>query len=51
MLSGEGDPPEALESESQIVEKVASTPGTLGFVSKAAATEQVKTLLVIPATE
>ena len=51
MLSGEGDPPEAMKSEAEVVARVASTPGALGFISKANATEQVKTLLVIPETE
>ena len=49
MLSGEGDPPEAMKSEPEIVEKVASTPGALGFVSRALVTDKVKTLLIIPA--
>ena len=51
MLSGEGDPPQSMASETEIAEKVASTPGALGFVSKAHVTENVKTLLVIPGKE
>lgn len=51
MLSGEGDPPEAMKTESEIVDKVASTPGALSYVSKVKVTELVKTLLVIPETE
>ena len=51
MLSGEGDPPEALKSESKILEKVASTPGALSYISKSTVTERVKTLLVIPQKE
>ncbi len=51
MLSGEGDPPEVLKSESEILEKVASTPGALSFVSKAISADHVKTLLVIPESE
>lgn len=52
MLSGEGDPPEALETEEAMLEKVASTPGAIGFVSKSKVTENVKVLVVIePAKE
>lgn len=51
MLSGEGDPPEALQSETEILEKVASTPGALSFVRKPLSVDQVKTLLVIPESE
>ena len=50
-LSGEGDPPEALKSESEIPEKVQSTPGALSFVGKPFSSEQIKTLLVIPESE
>ncbi len=35
MLSGEGDPPERMGSEEDMLEKVASTAGAIGFVSKA----------------
>ena len=51
MLSGEGDPPTALKSESEILEKVASTPGALSYISESTVTERVKTLLVIPQKE
>jgi ABC-type phosphate transport system substrate-binding protein len=47
MLSGEGDPPEALETEEAMLEKVASTPGAIGFVSQSKVTENVKVLVVI----
>ena len=33
MLSGEGDPPERLKSEAAVVQKVAATPGAIGYVS------------------
>lgn len=46
-LSGEGDPPDALESEAEVVKKVARTPGALGFVSLPEVTDSVKTILVI----
>lgn len=48
MLSGEGDPPEALKSENEVLQKVSSTPGAIGFVSEASVTEDVKVLAVIP---
>ena len=34
-LSGEGDPPESFETEAAVLERVASTPGAIGFVQKA----------------
>ena len=33
-LSGEGDPPESFETEEALLERVASTPGAIGFVQK-----------------
>lgn len=51
MLSGEGDPPEALQSEEEMLKKVASTPGAIGFVSKSKASKEVKTLFVIKKEE
>ena len=52
MLSGEGDPPEALETEEAMLQKVASTPGAIGFVGQSRVTEDVKVLVVIePAME
>ena len=44
MLSGEGDPPEALNSEEEVVQKVAGTPGAIGFVSQSKVSEDIKTL-------
>jgi ABC-type phosphate transport system substrate-binding protein len=51
MLSGEGDPPEALETEEAVVKKVAATPGSVGFVSQSKVTENVKVLVVIETKE
>jgi len=54
MLAGEGDPPEAIESEDEVLRKVASTPGAIGYVSIPKAREAqgagtgVVTLLEIP---
>ena len=47
MLSGEGDPPEALPSESEMLRKVADTPGAIGFVSEKTASLEVKVLAII----
>ena len=47
MLSGEGDPPEALTSESEMLKKVANTPGAIGFVSEKNASPDVKILTII----
>ena len=47
MLSGESDPPEAVKSEQEMVRKIASTPGAIGFVAQESASSAVKTLLII----
>ncbi len=47
MLSGEGDPPEALKSEEEMLEKIAATPGAIGFLSQTKVDNNVKTLIVI----
>ncbi len=47
MLSGEGDPPEALKSEEEMLQKIAATPGAIGFVSQTKVDNNVKTLIVI----
>ena len=51
MLSGEGDPPESLQSEELLLKKVASTPGAIGFVSRPKVSDDVKILLVIKEEE
>ncbi len=47
MLSGEGDPPLTVESETEMVKRVAATPGAIGFVSSEAVNDTVKTLAII----
>jgi ABC-type phosphate transport system substrate-binding protein len=47
MLSGEGDPPKAMNSEEELLGKVAATPGAIGFVSKSNVREEVKILMEI----
>jgi ABC-type phosphate transport system substrate-binding protein len=47
LLMGEGEPPQALASEEEMVKKVASTPGAIGFASKAKVDGNVKIVLII----
>lgn len=53
MLSGEGDPPEAMNSHEEMLKKVAQTPGAIGFVDRSKinetedAKEGIKVLLII----
>ena len=47
LLMGEGDPPVALSSEEEMIKKVASTPGAIGFASKAKVNGSVKIVLII----
>jgi ABC-type phosphate transport system substrate-binding protein len=46
-LTGEGQAPEALASEDEVINKVASTPGAIGFVSASKVNDKVKVLLTI----
>jgi len=48
-LSGEGGPPESFPSEQEVLEKVASTPGAIGFVNSGNVQGTVKTLTIISA--
>jgi len=47
LLLGEGDPPAALESEEEVLKKVAATRGAIGFVGKAKVGGEVKIIVVI----
>ena len=47
MLSGEGEPPEFMKSEEELLKKVASTPGAIGYVNQAKVSEEVKILLAV----
>ena len=53
MLSGEFEPPEALETEAEMLEKISTTPGAIGFVHKTTITAEaaVKILVEIPMGE
>ena len=46
-LTGEAKAPETLGSDSDVVNKVASTPGAVGFVKSSSVTPNVKVLLEI----
>jgi ABC-type phosphate transport system substrate-binding protein len=48
MLTGEGDPPEALDNQAEILEWVTATPGAIGYVDRELVTGDVVTLAVIP---
>lgn len=47
LLSGEGDPPESLKSEQEMLAKVAATRGAIGFISESMVDKSVKVLLLI----
>jgi ABC-type phosphate transport system substrate-binding protein len=46
-LTGEGQAPEGMSSEDEVLNKVASTPGAIGFVSVSKAGSNVKILFTI----
>ena len=46
VFTGQGSMPKTLDSDAQVIEYVANTPGAIGYVSKAAVSEKVKTLIV-----
>jgi ABC-type phosphate transport system substrate-binding protein len=46
-LTGEGQAPEAMGSEDEVVNKVASTPGAIGYVSAGKVNDKVKVLMTI----
>jgi ABC-type phosphate transport system substrate-binding protein len=47
MLTGEGRPPEAMASQQELLEKVAATPGAIGYVDRSLVTADVVTLTII----
>ena len=47
LLSGEGDPPESLKNEEEMLEKIAETPGAIGFVNPSRVDPRVKILALI----
>jgi ABC-type phosphate transport system substrate-binding protein len=51
LLMGEGEPPAALPSEEEMLRKVASTRGALGFVSQTKVTKEVKVIVIVAKKE
>jgi ABC-type phosphate transport system substrate-binding protein len=51
LLMGESNPPLALESEDEVLKKVAATHGAIGFVGKTKVTGDVKVIVVIEKKE
>jgi len=53
LLAGEGSPPESIATEDELLKRIASTPGALGYVSmeKARSSEGVVILLEIKPDE
>lgn len=51
LLSGEGGPPQALESESAVLSRVRSTPGAIGYVRASLLDGTVKVLARVPREE
>ncbi|MFH0734576.1 MAG: hypothetical protein V1773_10100 [bacterium] len=47
MLSGDGDPPESVNSEEEMCNKVENTPGSIGFISLNKIKGNVKTIAII----
>lgn len=47
MLLGEGDPPEPLDSEEDMLLKIIETPGSIGFINAELVTDEVKLLKII----
>ena len=47
MLSGEGDPPEAMETEEAMLNKVQNTKGAIGFIDQSRVSDAVKVLIII----
>jgi len=46
-LTGEGKPPRALKTENEVLQKVASTPDAIGYVSLEKVTDKVKVIAII----
>jgi ABC-type phosphate transport system substrate-binding protein len=44
---GEGSPPESVESEKELLARVAKTPGAIGFVRSDMTDDSVKVLAII----
>ena len=47
MLSGDGDPPPALDSEEEMLKKIEKTKGAIGFISYELVNSKVKVLAIL----
>ena len=47
MLSGEADPPESLKSEEELLRKISTTQGAIGFLDRSKTNGTVKILMTI----
>ncbi len=47
MLLGEADPPESLKSEQELLQKISTTLGAIGFLDRSKADGTVKILMTI----
>ena len=47
LLSGEGDPPESIKSQDDLLRRIASTAGAIGFIKKENVSDDVKVLVLI----
>lgn len=47
MLSGDGEPPPALETEEEMLKKVEKTKGAIGFISYSKVNSKVKVIAII----
>lgn len=48
MFSGKGKPPKAVEGDSAVIDAVAGTRGSIGYIDGSNLTDRVKVLLIIP---
>jgi ABC-type phosphate transport system substrate-binding protein len=46
VFTGQGSMPKTLDSDAQVIEYVASTPGAIGYIGKGSASDKVKVLAV-----
>lgn len=51
LLTGEGEPPDEVDSEDDMIEKISATPGSIGYINKDKVDSRVKLLLVIEKEE
>ncbi len=47
MLLGEGDPPSVIDNEKSMLETIAKTPGSIGFIDNSLVNKTVKVLILI----